>query len=84
MFNYRYKNLSVYDNLYLGSNKYKETAEQTFFSSDERSAYSEISKWRGFDVRNRYSLSQQFKSGAVLGGSYHIASSNLKPKSITS
>ncbi len=32
MFNYRYKNLSVYDNLYLGANKYKETAEQTFFS----------------------------------------------------
>lgn len=84
MFNYRYKNLSVYDNLYIGSNKYKETAEQTFFSSDERSAYSEISKWRGFDVRNRLSLSQQFKSGAILGGSYHIASSNLKPKSITS
>ena len=84
MFNYRYKNLSVYDNLYLGANKYKETAEQTFFSDGEHSSYSETSKWHGFDVRNRLSLSQQLKSGATLGGSYHIASSNLKPKYITS
>ena len=84
MFNYRYKNLSVYDNLYLGANKYKETAEQTFFSDGEHSSYSETSKWHGFDEHNRLSLSQQFKSGAILGGSYHIASSNLKPKSITS
>lgn len=38
MFNYRYKNLSVYDNLYLGANKYKETAEQTFFSDGEHSS----------------------------------------------
>lgn len=84
MFNYRYKNLSVYDNLYSGADKYKETAEQSFFNTGESAEYYEISKWHGFNVRNRLSLSQRFASGAIFGGSYHIASSNLKPESITS
>lgn len=84
MFNYRYKNLSVYDNLYVGANKYRETAEQFFINGENRSDFSETSRWHGFDVRNRLSLSQQFCSGAMIGGSYHIASSNLKPQSITS
>lgn len=83
MFNYRYKNLSVYDNLNLAANKYKETAEQKFFSDATATATLETSKWHGFDFRNRLSLSQQFASGASLGASYHIGTSNLRPKSHT-
>lgn len=83
MFNYRYKNLSVYDNLNLAANKYKETAEQYFSNDAGTTTTLETSKWHGFDFRNRLSLSQQFASGATLGASYHIGTSNLRPKSHT-
>ncbi len=83
MFNYRYKNLSVYDNLYLGASKLEEDAEQWQAGPDLQTVISEITKSRGFDFRNRLSLTQQFNSGAQLGGSYLISMHRPRPASFS-
>lgn len=81
--NYRHKNLSVYDNLYLNHSKFEENALQWLDGSNSHVSLSEITKSKGFDFRNRLSLTQQFKSGAQLGGSYLIATSCPKPASLS-
>lgn len=81
LINYRYKNLSVYDNLYLGGTKQKENSVQWIESPDMQSFIKETTESKGFDIRNRLSLTQQFKSGAQLGGSYFILSSRPRPNS---
>lgn len=73
LFNYRYKNLSIYDNLYIGADKLEENSEQWLTGSDLNTMIEETSKSHGFNLRNRLSLTQRFKSGAQLGGSYLIA-----------
>lgn len=83
MFKYRYKNLSVYDNLYLGASKLEEDAEQWQAGPDLQTVISEITKSRGFDFRNRLSLTQQFNSGAQLGGSYLISIYRPRPTSFS-
>ena len=81
LFNYRYKSLSIYDNLYIGAAKLKEKSEQWFNNSDSKSILDETTKSHGFELRNRLSLTQQFKSGVQLGGSYLIATSRPRPTS---
>ena len=83
MFNYRYKNLSVYDNLYLGASKLEENAEQWQAGPALQTVITEITKSRGFDFRNRLSLTQQFNSGAQLGGSYLISMYRPGPPSFS-
>ena len=83
MFNYRYKNLSVYDNLYLGASKLEENAEQWQAGPALQTVITEITKSRGFDFRNRLSLTQQFNSGAQLGGSYLISMYRPRPTSFS-
>lgn len=83
MFNYRYKNLSVYDNLYLGASKLEENAEQWQAGPALQTVISEITKSRGIDFRNRLSLTQQFNSGAQLGGSYLISMYRPRPTSFS-
>lgn len=83
MFNYRYKNLSVYDNLYIGASKMEENAEQWQTGPDLQDYITETTKSKGFDVRNRLSLTQQFNSGAQLGGSYLISMHRLRPTSFS-
>lgn len=83
MFNYRYKNLSVYDNLYLGASKLEENAEQWQAGPALQTVITEITKSRGFDFRNRLSLTQQFNSGAQLGGSYLVSMHRPRPTSFS-
>lgn len=83
LFNYRYKNLSIYDNLYIGSDKLEENSEQWLTGPDLNTMIEETSKSHGFNLRNRLSLTQQFKSGAQLGGSYLIATDRPRPSSST-
>lgn len=81
LFNYRYKNLSIYDNLYVGATKFKEESKQWFESAASEIALGETTQSHGFELRNRLSLAQQFKSGAQLGGSYLIATTRPRPTS---
>ena len=83
MFNYRYKNLSVYDNLYLGASKLEENAEQWQTGPAFQTVITEITNSRGFDFRNRLSLTQQFNSGVQLGGSYLISMYRPRPTSFS-
>lgn len=83
MFNYRYKNLSVYDNLYIGASKLEENTEQWQAGPDLQTFITETTKSKGFDFRNRLSLTQQFNSGAQLGGSYLVSIYRPKPSSLS-
>lgn len=83
MFNYRYKNLSVYDNLYLGASKLEENAEQWQAGPALQTVITEITKSKGIDFRNRLSLTQQFNSGAQLGGSYLVSMHRPRPTSFS-
>lgn len=83
MVNYRYKDLSVYDNLYVGGTKFEENSEQWLDGPDLQTYLTETTKSKGFDFRNRLSLTQQFNSGAQLGGSYLIATSRPRPTSFS-
>ncbi|MDE5800059.1 MAG: hypothetical protein K2H74_03425, partial [Paramuribaculum sp.] len=81
MINYRYKNLSLYDNLYVGSAKSNENSEQWLNGPDLHTYLAETTKSKCFEFRNRLSMTQQFRSGAQLGGSYLIATSRPRPSS---
>lgn len=83
MFNYRYKNLSVYDNLFVGASKLEENAKQWQTGLDLQTFITETTKSKGFDFRNRLSLTQQFNSGAQLGGSYLISIYRPRPTSLS-
>lgn len=83
MFNYRYKNLSVYDNLFVGASKLEENAKQWQTGPDLQTFITETTKSKGFDFRNRLSLTQQFNSGAQLGGSYLISIYRPRPTSLS-
>lgn len=83
MFNYRYKNLSVYDNLYVGASKLEENAKQWQTGPDLQNFITETTKSKGNDFRNRLSLTQQFNSGAQFGGSYLISMYRPRPTSFS-
>ncbi|WP_302028316.1 hypothetical protein, partial [Bacteroides caecimuris] len=53
LFNYRYKNLSIYDNLYIGADKLEENSEQWLIGPDLNTVIEETSKSHGFNLRNR-------------------------------
>ncbi|MDE6680108.1 MAG: outer membrane beta-barrel family protein, partial [Muribaculaceae bacterium] len=82
--NYRYKNLSIYDNFYIGGSKLQETAEQWLIGPELNTFLTENTRSDGFDFRNRLSLVQQFNSGVQLGASYLIATTSSKPFSLSS
>ena len=79
LFNARYKNLSLYDNMDFGHKKIKETAEQWQAEQDIQSLMSNSLVSCSVNFRNRISLTQEFKSGVQIGGSYLYASSNPSP-----
>lgn len=84
MINGRYKNLSVYDNFSVAGQRMNEHSEQEIdrvLDNDIR--ITETSKSKSFDFYNRLSLTQQFHSGAQLGGSYLLSFSNPRPNSIS-
>ena len=82
---YRYKNLSIYDNLSLNFNQPKETAEQTIWdpATDLRSEINEETKYKGYTINNRLSLTQQINDRNSIGGSYYIATNRLNTTSTT-
>ena len=82
---YRYKNLSIYDNLSLNFNQPEETAEQTIWneSTDLRTEIEEETKYRGHTINNRLSLTQQINNKNSIGGSYYIATNKLNTTSTT-
>lgn len=82
---YRYKNLSIYDNLSLNFNQPEETAAQTVWNqtTDLNTKIKENSKYRGHNINNRLSLTQQINDENSIGGSYYIATNRLKTSSFT-
>ena len=82
---YRYKNLNVYDNLSLNFNQQEETAGQTVWSqsTDLRTQIDEETKYRGHNINNRLSLTQQINEKHSLGASYYVATNRLKTSSLT-
>lgn len=82
---YRYKDLSVYNNLSLDFNQPKETSRQTVWNqqSDLRTEFNEETKHSGQTFKNRLSLSQQLSNSSSIGGSYYIASNRLRSASST-
>lgn len=83
MINYRYKGLSVYDNLYVGAYKTEENTQQTSIGDGFSTFITETTKSHGLNIRNRVSLVQQFNSGSHLGGSYLISYSRPHTTSFT-
>ena len=82
---YRYKNLSIYDNLSLNINQPKETAEQAIWneSTDLRTEVEEDTRYKGHIFNNRLSLTQQINDKNSIGGSYYIATNKLNTTSTT-
>lgn len=85
VFLYRLGNLSIYDNLYLRWNQENETADQKVWEekADLLTRIKEETEYRGFNIRNRLSLTQQLSAKSSLGGSYYIASNRQKLLSST-
>ena len=82
---YRYKNLNVYDNLSLNFNQPEETADQAVWnqSTGLRTQIDEETKYRGHNINNRLSLTQQINGNHSLGASYYVATNRLKASSLT-
>ena len=82
---YRYKNLSIYDNLSLDFNQPEETAEQTVWNqaANWRTDIGEKTKYRGHAITNRLSLIQQINDKNSIGGGYYMTTNKLKTSSST-
>ena len=81
MFYYRYKNLSIYDNLYFNANDSDETGWQSTSGTDgslisHREEHSDITFW---NLSNRLSLNQQIGKRNNIGVSYYIGYSDSHP-----
>lgn len=82
---YRYKNLSVYDNLSLNFNQPEETARQTVWNQDTdlKTEIKEHTRYKGYTINNRLSLTQQINERHSIGGSYFISTNRLNTASLT-
>lgn len=82
---YRYKNLSVYDNLSIAWNQNKETATQSIWnqSTNLLTQIYEDSKYTGFNINNRLSLTQQINKRNKIGASYYVSTNRQHPLSTT-
>ena len=80
---YRYKNLSIYDNLSLDFFQPEETVKQSIWDPTKgmRTEIDEKTKYRWHTFRNRLSLTHNINDKSYLGGSYYIATN--KDKTIT-
>lgn len=78
---YRYKNLSLYNNLSLNWNNYRESAEQTIWNTSSsliKQIYEE-SRIKGFNATNRLSLTQQIDKRSKISGSYYVSTNRQNP-----
>lgn len=78
---YRLNNLSIYNNIALNWNQYKENAVQTIWnkSGDLLSEIHENTHINGFIINNRLSLTQQLDKRNKISGSYYISSNGQNP-----
>lgn len=76
---YRYKNLSIYDNLSMGYYQPKESAEQTMWNmaNGNLSIIAQESDGESYNIVNRLSLTQQINDKHSIGGSYYIATNKV-------
>ena len=77
---YRYKNLSIYDNLSLDFFQPEETAKQSIWDPTNYmlTEIDEKIKYRWHTFRNRLSLTHNISDKSYLGGSYYIATNKTK------
>ena len=77
---YRYKNLSIYDNLSLDFFQPEETAKQSIWdpANNMLTEIDEKIKYRWHTFRNRLSLTHNISDKSYLGGSYYIATNKTK------
>ena len=77
---YRYKNLSIYDNLSLDFFQPEETAKQSIWdpTNNMRTEIDEEVKNKWHTFRNRLSLTHNINDKSYLGGSYYIATNKTK------
>ena len=77
---YRYKNLSIYDNLSLDFFQPEETAKQSIWdpTNNMLTEIDEKIKYRWHTFRNRLSLTHNINDKSYLGGSYYIATNKTK------
>ena len=77
---YRYKNLSIYDNLSLDFFQPEETAKQSIWdpTNNMLTEIDEKIKYRWHTFRNRLSLTHNISDKSYLGGSYYIATNKTK------
>ena len=77
---YRYKNLSIYDNLSLDFFQPEETAKQSIWDpiNNMRTEIDEEVKNKWHTFRNRLSLTHNINDKSYLGGSYYIATNKTK------
>lgn len=77
---YRYKNLSIYDNLSLDFFQPEETVKQSIWDpiNNMRTEIDEEVKNKWHTFRNRLSLTHNINDKSYLGGSYYIATNKTK------
>ncbi len=77
---YRYKNLSIYDNLSLVFYQPEETAKQSIWdmTNDVLTAIDEEFKLKWHTFSNRLSLTHNINDKSYLGGSYYISTNKSK------
>ena len=77
---YRYKNLSIYDNLSLSLYQPQETAKQSIWDqvNDLHTEIDEEVKFKWQTLNNRLSLTHNISDKSYLGGSYYIATNKHK------
>ena len=76
---YRYKNLSIYDNVEVGYQKIKENSEQWQVGTGLNAFLTETTKSENIKFRNRLSFVQQLGNNTKLGGNYLFATSRPRP-----
>jgi len=78
--NYRYKDLSIYDNLSVMFNQGFENSEQYQWNEagDLLKEIRDHTSFTGWNVRNRLSLSRQLQGGKTVAGSYYMATNRQR------
>ena len=83
MFYYRYKNLSIYDNIEFRHDRAESNSEQWQIGSDLYTYLVATAKSKGMNIRNRISFVQQFGNDMKFGGSYLLTMSRPDINSLT-
>lgn len=83
MINYRYKQISLYDNIEIGNRKNKEKSEQWMTGLTRHDFIKSETEYKDFSFRNRFSITRQSDTGTQIGGNYYLATNRWRPSYIT-